>query len=675
MKRKLLLFSAILCIYGWKANSQQALRTEGYIRNAVPPFDNKSGKVDMSKVEFLPINVYKPDPNFKPAVNRDENNSVLTVTDNIDVHVFPSANSQHEQHMTVSKINPDNIILSSNTPFYQGYYISQDGGATWFGSDHMPDNIGTSGDPTTAVTSEGHLFMESIVSGGFKSFRSTNQGTSWLAPVSHTYSPASFDKQMATIDNLPGSPYLNNIYTAWTDFSGTYKVLFNRSTNGGASFGTNINLHNSWGQGTGVATGVNGEVFVCWANYSTGGYPADGCGFSRSLDGGATFTDLTPVFPYVGIRVSNSPNPLFNNTRVNDFPSIATDKSCGFSRNKIYVAYAAKQNGVGKGVIYVRYSTNQGNSWSAPTEVSIAASQQNWFPWVTVDDATGTVSVSYLCLDQVSGFTTNTYLAYSFDGGASWSNIKVSDVGHTVAAISGFASGYCGDYIANTAWGNKNYVAWNDNRSGQWHNYVSRVDFSQMSVYSSNTDLNLNGPINLELPTGTQVFYRATAHINSPVGTSFAAQTGTNVTMLAGGHITLNPGFIANEGCHFQAFIGAAAPCVNTVHRDDVAEEMQEQVKFLKPAYTGDPTVQFSLYPNPANSDITFEYLLPDYSHVTLTIYDLQGKEISLLMNNSAQQPGLNRFNYDVSSLKNGVYIFKLITNDYVKTGKFSKAD
>ncbi|MFI5219302.1 MAG: sialidase family protein, partial [Bacteroidia bacterium] len=528
MKRKILLLIT-LCLFAYAGISQQS---EGYIRNAVPPFDNETGEIDMSKVEFLPIRLYKPAPDFQPAQNRYGDNNVLSVTDNADIQVFPSAASQHEQHMTVSKINPNNIILSSNTPNYMGYYVSQDGGATWFGSDNMPDGIGTSGDPTTGFNADGHIFLQTIYSSGFKAFKSTDQGNTWPGPVQYTYSPASFDKEMMAVDNLPGSPYLNNIYTAWTDFAGTYKVLFTRSTNNGASYSPNINLHNSWGQGTGVATGVNGEVYVCWANYSTGGYPADGLGFSRSTNGGVSFTDLTPAFPYVGIRPNNSPNPLFNNTRVNDFPSIAVDKSCGPYRGRIYTVVGAKQNGTGKAVSYLRYSSNQGNSWSPAVEVNISSGRQNWFPWVTVDDATGTVSVAYLSLDEATGFATNTYLAYSFDGGSTWSNIKVSDVSHIVAAIPGFASGYCGDYIANTAWGNKNYVAWNDNRTGNWKNYFSRVDFSQLGLFSSNTDLNINGPVNLTLPTATQLFYRAVGNISTPVASSFAAQSGTSVTML-----------------------------------------------------------------------------------------------------------------------------------------------
>lgn len=677
MKNKLLLTSALLSVFVINAYSQE--NSKGYIEHAVPAFDNETKELDWSKVEVLPIKLYKPEINKPGGPENGGGNTINAVTDNTDVQVFPSAVAQSEQHMTVSKVNPLNIILSSNTPQYQGYYVSQDGGATWFGSNGMPDGVLTYGDPTTAVDGNGNIFIEAMnPSGnnvnGYRVFKSTTKGSSWPAPVLSTYATINFDKEMMAVDNLPGSPYNGNIYTAWTDFTGSYSVRFNRSTDGGASYSANITLKTGWGQGTNVQTGVNGEVYVCWANYGAGTYPADGIGFSRSTNGGASFTALTPVFAYNGIRVSGT-NPIFNNTRVNDFPSMAVDKSCGPNRGRIYIAYPGHQGGVtaNKGVIYVRYSDNQGTTWSAATEVSISTGRQNWFPWITVDDATGTVSVAYRTFDTGSGFTTNTYLAYSFTGGTSWGNVKVSDVGHTVSSIAGFATGYCGDYIANTAYGNKNYVAWNDNRTGQWQNYVSRVDFDNPVLFSSNTDLNINGPVNHTLPTATDLDYQAVGNINSPVGSAFVTNAGTNVEMRAQGRIVLNPGFVALQGSHFVAMSTTVTSCVNTVNRDGVADDIDE--RDLVPAYQGDATQQFSFYPNPASNEINFSYLLPERTQVTLTIIDLQGREVKRLINNVEQEPGVMKFNYDISSLPSGVYAYRLTTNSYTKSGKFTKIE
>ncbi len=648
--------------------------SEDYKKYAVPFFDNEKRELDWDKVEVKPILLYRP----QQQKNSGNGNSAMSVTDNTDVQVFPSATAQSEQHMTVSKVRPGNIILTSNTT-NQGHYISQNGGTTWLStisSNFLPDGAPCSGDPTDAMNVEGDIFMETMTTGttGYRVYTSTNQGNTWGTAVQYTYSTMNFDKEMMAIDNIPFSPFSNNIYTAWTDFGASTTVRFNRSTDGGATYQADIILHSGYGQGTNVQTGENGQVYICWANYGSGSLPADGIGFSRSLNGGSSFTDLTPVFSYAGIRISNSGNPLFNSTRVNDFPSMAVDKSCIATghRGRIYIAYPAKQNGSGKAVILVRSSDNQGTNWSNAVEVSISNGRQNWFPWITVDDATATVSVAYLSLDQTTGFTTNTYLAYSFDGGSTWGNIIVSDVGHTVAAIPGFAPGYCGDYIANSAWANHNYVAWNDDRTGQWQNYVSRVDFSQHQFISSSLDMNLNGPIDYTVPTATSVAYNSAGNINCPASSTFDIEPGTYITMVAAGNIVFSPGFKVHDGSTFYAGINSTVGgCTNGVNRDEDEEDISNEE--LLPAYTGDPTVQFALYPNPSNDDFHFRYLLPDRTDVILVIMDLQGKEIARLLDNASQPPGLNLFTYDASDLPGGLYIYKLIAGSYIKSGKLGK--
>ena len=175
-------------------------------------------------------------------------------------------------------------------------------------------------------------------------------------------------------------------------------------------------------------------------------------GFCSSTNGGVNFTAPIRVIAYTGIRQYNSvlgddENPNFNMTRVNDFPSMAVDKSNGPRSGRIYVAFAARENGTGKAIIQVSWSDNQGTSWSAPLTVSIPNGTQSWFPWITVDASTGLIYVVYYSFDQPTGFSTNTYVATSNDGGATFSNQKVSSVAHTTATIQPFLYGYAGDTL------------------------------------------------------------------------------------------------------------------------------------------------------------------------------------------------------------------------------------
>ena len=296
---------------------------------------------------------------------------------------------------------------------------------------------------------------------------------------------------MVAVDDMPisRSNYSNYFYAAWTDFL-DISIRFNRSTDRGATYLPPVILRpqgaagspTSFGQGANVQTGPNGEVYVCWSDYGNvdtsvpSNTQATNIGFAKSLDGGATFAPFTRPIPCAGIRDTWGDNPLFNYTNVPGYPSMAVDKSC-VNSGRIYVAFPAKENGTGKSVIQVVHSDLQGavGSWSAPLTVSLPSAQQSWLPWISVDPGTGEISLIYYALDSPSGFSTNTYVAYSFDGGASYTNFKVSDVPHTTAAIPGWLGGL--DYIGIAARGGRAFPIWADDRNGTWQLYAAPLKY------------------------------------------------------------------------------------------------------------------------------------------------------------------------------------------------------
>ena len=86
---------------------------------------------------------------------------------------------------------------------------------------------------------------------------------------------------------------------------------------------------------------------------------------------------------------------------------------------------------------------------------------------------------------------------------------------------------------------------------------------------------------------------------------------------------------------------------------------------------TGLPT-EFTLsqnYPNPFNPETVIEYTLPVRSDVKLTIYNLRGEEVALLINGTVPA-GNHRVSWDASGFASGVYIYKLIAGDFVQTKK-----
>jgi flagellar hook assembly protein FlgD len=65
----------------------------------------------------------------------------------------------------------------------------------------------------------------------------------------------------------------------------------------------------------------------------------------------------------------------------------------------------------------------------------------------------------------------------------------------------------------------------------------------------------------------------------------------------------------------------------------------------------------------------TIRYDLPQESHVTLQVYDLNGRQIETLIN-SFQSAGVYSVNWHAEHLPNGAYFIKMKTESYTKTQK-----
>ncbi|MBI5476112.1 MAG: T9SS type A sorting domain-containing protein [Ignavibacteriales bacterium] len=77
-------------------------------------------------------------------------------------------------------------------------------------------------------------------------------------------------------------------------------------------------------------------------------------------------------------------------------------------------------------------------------------------------------------------------------------------------------------------------------------------------------------------------------------------------------------------------------------------------------ALTPDYFELYQNYPNPFNPSTTISFSLPELCHVSLTIYDIIGREVMTLLDNQELDEGLMEINFDASSLSSGVYLYRL---------------
>jgi len=76
-------------------------------------------------------------------------------------------------------------------------------------------------------------------------------------------------------------------------------------------------------------------------------------------------------------------------------------------------------------------------------------------------------------------------------------------------------------------------------------------------------------------------------------------------------------------------------------------------------------------YPNPFNPATTIGYYLPERTIVKLTVYDLLGQTVKILLDQEISA-GNHTITFDASNLTGGTYFYQLQAGDYLETKKMS---
>jgi hypothetical protein len=74
-------------------------------------------------------------------------------------------------------------------------------------------------------------------------------------------------------------------------------------------------------------------------------------------------------------------------------------------------------------------------------------------------------------------------------------------------------------------------------------------------------------------------------------------------------------------------------------------------------------------YPNPFNPTTTIRYELPKASIVTLSVFDILGREVSVLVN-ERRDAGSHEVNFCARNLASGVYLCRMQAGDFVQLRK-----
>jgi hypothetical protein len=293
--------------------------------------------------------------------------------------------------------------------------------------------------------------------------RTTDGGATWLDSAEVGYRPprAQQDKEWLAAD-MSSSPFRGSLYMSWTEFDAygspapedSSRILFARSTDRGATWSVPVRISDRAGdcldndntvEGAVPAVGPGGQVYVSWSG------PL-GIMFDRSTDGGVTWGTDVSVSDQPGGWAFDVPGIY----RCNGLPVTVCDTGASQYRGRVYVLWGDQRNGLEDSDVWLVSSADGGMTWSAPKRVNDdLTGRHQFFPWIAIDHSTGNLFVVFYDRSGTSGDATEVYLARSADGGTTFATMRVSESSFVPSSAVFF-----GDYTNIAAREGRVYPIW-----------------------------------------------------------------------------------------------------------------------------------------------------------------------------------------------------------------------
>ncbi|HRG60066.1 MAG TPA: sialidase family protein [Bacteroidia bacterium] len=379
----------------------------------------------------------------------------------------------NEVSIAIDFQNPNYLVAGANL---DNVYSSKDTGRTWVNT-KLTSEYTVYGDPCIINDYKGNFYyfhLSDYKNGTWidriVAQKSYSKGQNWeLDTYMGLNNKKAQDKEWAVVDQKNG-----NIYVTWTQFD-KYEsklkedkslILFSKSLNEGKTWSEPAVLSKFAGdcldddntvEGAVPCVGLNGEINVAWAG-------PKGLVFNQSKNQGEQWFVEEKVVCEIPGGWNYDIDSVF---RCNGLPITACDLSNGPNRGTIYINWSDQRNGKNNTDVWMVKSQDNGISWSKPIKVNNDKGQtQQFMSWFTIDQSNGRLYCLFYDRRNHNDVQTDVYLAYSDNGGESFTNIKINEKPFLPSK-----SFFFGDYINILAHNDIVRPIWmsmNNNKTAVW---------------------------------------------------------------------------------------------------------------------------------------------------------------------------------------------------------------
>jgi len=403
--------------------------------------------------------------------------AALVIGPNINVSNDPTE-PLSEQFLAIDPVNAAFMVGASNIDLSgrgQMMYFSADAGSTWSRVEIHPLRTNMS-DPGVAFDSAGNVYTSTLDYTGNQTavevHKSTDHGQTW--PTRIVVDDASGnDKELFAVDYQNASSCKDQIYVGWDNGHNQF-VSSTTAPNSGV-FAPKIvvqskdfTIAGALAVGPPAAAGSPAPVYYVWTDTKT-----KTINFSKSTNCGATWTPFKAIATTKNSFDTGIPAQCVRRALI--YPSIDADRSASARRGWIYVVWndftAVQSNGCvattdpnNNNIWYTR-SADGGATWSTPAMLNANIAFADHFnQWMGVDDATGTIHVSWRdTRNDPNRVKTDVYYTNSTDGLTFMPEVRITTA-MSDEPTAGASPDQYGDYEGLAVRNGNAYPFWTDRR-------------------------------------------------------------------------------------------------------------------------------------------------------------------------------------------------------------------